>query len=145
MNWKKAALGLMAGLVSAALITGCGGGGGPKSEGDPKKPAATPAAQLELKGEPSATFQIGSKTAKIYALEGPAADKDFIFNGERVVYANGAIYLHGEASDGKGGDVKGLYKLPLKGDEITGKKMVVIQWLSLLVKLLMIKAILLVS
>ncbi len=30
MNWKKAALGLMAGLVSAALFTGCGGGGGSK-------------------------------------------------------------------------------------------------------------------
>ena len=124
MNWKKAALGLMAGLVSAALITGCGGGGGAKPDGDPKKPAATPAAQLELKGEPSSTFQIGSKTAKIYELKGPAADQDFIFNGERVVYANGAIYLHGEASDGKGGDVKGLYKLPLKGDTITGKSLV---------------------
>ena len=124
MNLKKAALGLMAGLVSAALLAGCGGGGGTKSDGDPKKPAATPSAQVELKGEPSSTFQIGTKTAKIYELKGPAADKDFIFTGERVVYSNGAIYLHGEASDGKGGDVKGLYQLPLKGNEITGKKMV---------------------
>ena len=91
MNWKKAALGLMAGLVSATILAGCGGGGGTKTDGDPKKPAATPSAQLELKGEPSSTFRFGSKTAKIYELKGPAADKDFIFTGERVVYANGAI------------------------------------------------------
>ena len=124
MNWKKATLGLMAGLVSAALLAGCGGGSGAKGDGDPKKPAATPSAQVEMKGDPASTFQIGNKTAKIYELKGPAADKDFIFVGERVVYANGAIYLHGEASDGKGGDVHGLYKLPLKGDTITGKEMV---------------------
>ena len=48
MNWKKAALGLMAGLVSATILAGCGGGGGTKTDGDPKKPAATPSAQLEL-------------------------------------------------------------------------------------------------
>ena len=123
MNVKKALVGLMAGLVSAALITGCGGGGG-KGGDDPKQPAATPSAKVEMKGEPTSTFQIGSKTAKIYALKGPAADKDFIFVGERVVYANGAIYLHGESSDGKGGDVHGLYKLPLKGDTITGRELV---------------------
>lgn len=124
MNWKKAAIGLMAGLVSAALLAGCGGGGGNKGGDDPKKPAATPSAQVEMKGEPATTFQIGDKTAKIYALKAPAADDNFLFVGQRVVYANGAIYLHGEMSDGKGGDVQGLYKFPLKGDAITGKEMV---------------------
>ncbi len=124
MDLKKKAFGLMAGLVSAALIAGCGGGGGAKSDGDPKKPAATPSAQVEMKGEPTSTFQIGSKTAKIYELKAPAADDNFLFVGQRVVYANGAIYLHGEMSDGKGGDVQGLYKLPLQGDKITGKEMV---------------------
>lgn len=44
MNWKKAALGLMAGLVSATILAGCDGGGGTKTDGDPKKPAATPSA-----------------------------------------------------------------------------------------------------
>ena len=127
MNLKKAAIGLMVGLVSAALLAGCGGGGGGNKGGDdPKKPAATPSAQVEMKGEPASTFQIGSKTAKIYALKAPAADDNFIFVGERVVYANGAIYLHGEMSDGKGGEVKGLYKLPLQGDTITGKEMVAV-------------------
>jgi hypothetical protein len=124
MNLKKAAIGLMAGLVSAALLAGCGGGGGNKGGDDPKKSAATPAAQVEMKGEPASTFQIGNKTAKIYALKAPAADDKFLFVGQRVVYANGAIYLHGEMSDGKGGDVQGLYKLPLQGDTITGKEMV---------------------
>lgn len=123
MNYKKVVLCLMAGLVSASLFTGCLGGGGGQGDDKPK-PAATPSAKLELKGEPTSTFQFGNKTAKIYELKGPAADKDFVFVGERIVYANGAIYIHGEASDGKGGDIEGLYKFPIKDDTITGRELV---------------------
>lgn len=122
MLMKRVAAGILAGLLSASLIAGCTGGGG-KGD-DSKKPAATPSAKVEMKGEPSSTFPFGNKTAKVFALEGPAAKEDFNFTGERIVFANGAIYHHGETSDGKGGDIAGLYKLPLKGNAITGREFV---------------------
>lgn len=121
--FKKATLGLMAGLLSAALFTGCFGGGGSGGNGggdDTKQPAATPSAKLEMKGEPTYTFQIGSKTAKLYELKGVRLKKlkdNFNFIGERIVFANGAIYLHGEVEKA-GKDVKQLFKLPLNGDTL---------------------------
>ena len=125
---EKVLLGFMACLVSAALLTGCGGGGGKggdKDGDDSKKPAATPSAKVEMKGAPTSTFQIGNKTAKIYALQGPAQNDNFNFVGvERVVYANGAIYHHGEISDGKGKDVTGLFKMPLNGNVVGERTLV---------------------
>lgn len=125
--FKKLTMGLMAGLISTALLTGCGGGsggssgsGGSGSGDDPKQPAATPSAQIEMKGEPTSTFQIGSKTAKLYELNGAKLkDRQDNFNltGERIVFANGAIYLHGEVEKA-GKDIKQLFKLPLNGDTV---------------------------
>ncbi|MBR2216434.1 MAG: hypothetical protein IJ849_11875 [Selenomonadaceae bacterium] len=123
MKFKKLLTGLAACLMATTLFAGCNSGGD-KGGDDTKKPAATPSAKIELKGEPTATFQFAKKTAKIYQLDEPAADKDFNFEGQRIVYAGDSIYIHGEASDGKGGDVQGLYKLPLKDNKITGRELV---------------------
>lgn len=119
MYFKKVTLGLMAGLISAALFTGCLGGGDKGSgDNDGPKPAATPSAKIELKGDPTLTFQAGKKTAKLYELKAPADFGDFNFTGQRIVYAHDGIYLRGEAKDSKGKELEGLFKMSLKGDTL---------------------------
>lgn len=101
MILKKACLGIAAGLLATSLLFGCGGGGG-KGGDDPKKPAATTEnsgpAQPKRSVEPTATFKHGTRTAKIYAVKGPALPKDAVSNRNanskgRLVLMQDAAYI----------------------------------------------------
>lgn len=130
--FKNVSLGILTGLLSAALLTGCMGGGGGQGSGqgsgdDPKQPAATPSAQVEMKGEPATTFQIGSKTAKLYDLKAPKLgdrEDNFQMTGERMVFAGDALYFHGEMEKAEK-DIEQLFKFTLSGDTLSEPEAVV--------------------
>ena len=93
---KRIAAGLLTGLVSAALITGCGGDGGkpsgsgsgaannpPKIETPTRAPVSTP---------PTMTFKFGQTEAKVYELTG--VDLKNIIRTNRIVTMGDDIFFH---------------------------------------------------
>ena len=124
MFWKKAMLGLLIG-GAAFCLAGCQEHG--DASGMEVEPLAHASSTLEIDGEPDMIFPFDGGQGRIYTIEGPAADRDFVFLGERIVYAHGAIYRHGEGyrppKDGKPDidDWQELYEMPVKDREIHGR------------------------
>ncbi|MBO6210349.1 MAG: hypothetical protein J6N99_06625, partial [Schwartzia sp.] len=92
---KRIAAGLLTGLVSAALVTGCGGGGKPsggsgsgaannppKIETPTRAPVSTP---------PTMTFKFGQTEAKVYELTG--VDLKNIIRTNRIVTMGDDIFF----------------------------------------------------
>ena len=126
MVWKKSILGLLVGGLTF-FVAGCQEQGDASGLNVNQEPMVQAAATLETEGEPDMTFSFDGGHGSIYTIDGPAADRDFVFLGERIVYAHGAIYRHGEGyrppKDGKQDtdDWQELYELPVKERKIKGR------------------------
>lgn len=90
---KRIAAGLLAGLVSAALLTGCDGGG-TAAQNDPPK-IETPA-RAAVETTPTMTFTFGSTEAKVYELTGVDL-KNSIRTG-KLAALGGEIFFHTDSS-----------------------------------------------
>ena len=118
---KRIAAGLLTGLVSAALLAGCGGGGGksgggsggaaqnnpPKIETPARAPVSTP---------PTMTFKFGATEAKVYELTGVDLKDEIRTN--RIVTMGDDIFFHTDSSksEDKMGHVK---KVTMKNETIS--------------------------
>lgn len=107
---------IMAGFLSTTFLSGC------TSESSPVMSPVKK--ELELANVPFLTFSCGSKSARLYQLTGPWGDRDFVYLGNEFVYAHGNIYFYGDAYDGRGGSVRGLYKHELEDGKIVSKTFV---------------------
>ena len=119
-------LGLLIG-GAAFCLAGCQEQGDASGMDVSQEPLAHAYSTLAIDGEPDMVFPFDWGQGRIYTIEGPAADRDFVFLGERIVYAHGAIYRHGEGyrppKDGKPDldDWQELYELPVKDRKIHGR------------------------
>ena len=94
---KRIAAGLLTGLVSAALIPGCGGGGGKPSGGSGSGAANNPPkietpARAPVSTPPTMTFKFGATEAKVYELTG--VDLKNIIRTNRIVMLGDDIFFH---------------------------------------------------
>jgi hypothetical protein len=108
-------------------MTGCQGQGTDSESIASQNAEMNVDSRLELSGAPVAKLYFPDGKGEVLAINGPAADRDFVFLGERIVYAHGAIYRHGEGyrppQDGKQDtdDWQELYELPVKERKIKGR------------------------
>lgn len=94
---KRIAAGLLTGLVSAALVTGCGGGGGKPSGGSGSGAANNPPkietpARAPVSTPPTMTFKFGETEAKVYELTG--VDLKDIIRTNKIVMLGDDIFFH---------------------------------------------------
>ena len=91
---KRIAAGLLTGLVSAALITGCGGGGKPSggSGAANNPPKIEVPARAPVSTPPTMTFKFGATEAKVYGLTG--VDLKKIIRTNRIVMLGDDIFFH---------------------------------------------------
>ena len=93
---KRIAAGLLTGLVSAALITGCGGGGGKSSGGSGaaqnNPPKIEVPARAPVSTTPAMTFKFGETEAKVYELTG--VDLKGIIRTGRLAVLGDDIFFH---------------------------------------------------
>ena len=91
---KRIAAGLLTGLVSAALITGCGGGGKPSggSGAANNPPKIEVPARAPVSTPPTMTFKFGATEAKVYELTG--VDLKKIIRTNRIVMLGDDIFFH---------------------------------------------------
>ena len=93
---KRIAAGLLTGLVSAALLAGCGGGGKP-SGGSGSGAANNPPkievpARAPVSTPPTMTFKFGQTEAKVYELTG--VDLKNIIRTNKLVAMGDDIFFH---------------------------------------------------
>ena len=93
---KRIAAGLLTGLVSAALVTGCGGGGKPSggsgSGAANNPPKIETPARAPVSTPPTMTFKFGETEAKVYELTG--VDLKKIIRTNRIVMLGDDIFFH---------------------------------------------------
>ena len=93
---KRIAAGLLTGLVSAALVTGCGGGGKPSggsgSGAANNPPKIETPARAPVSTPPTMTFKFGATEAKVYELTG--VDLKNIIRTNRIVMLGDDIFFH---------------------------------------------------
>lgn len=126
MLFRKPVLSLLAGVLSASIMTGCQG------QGAPGEPIVSQEAEmnvdngLEIDSEPVKKIYFPDGKARIYAIHGPAADRDFAFRGKRMVYAHGAVFRHGEEYRPSGANcdeelLDSLYRFPVENGSIKAR------------------------
>ena len=124
MDAKRITTGIMAGLLAATLLAGCGGGGGKSSGGSgqpPAKPAATGPAvpqRAAVSTAPAMTFNFAGREAKVYEIKGDAT-KDIKSIGGNLVATKDAIYVHGKQAAG-GDNTQYLWKVAYSHENLTG-------------------------
>ena len=95
---KRIAAGFLTGLVSAALLAGCGGGGGGKPAGGSGSGAAQSPPKIEVPARapvstpPTMTFKFGQTEAKVYELTG--VDLKKIIRTNKLVMLGDDIFFH---------------------------------------------------
>lgn len=126
MLLRKPVLSLMAGVLSASVMTGCQG------QGTAGRPVASQEAEmsigskLEFGGAPVAKLDFPNGEGEIFAINGPAADRDFVFRGKGMVYAHGAVFRHGEEYRPSGADrgeelLDSIYSFPVERGSIKAR------------------------
>ena len=126
MLLHKPVLSLLAGVLSASIMTGCQG------QGAPSEPIVSQEAEMnvdnrfELDGDPVNKIYFPDGKARVFAIHGPAADRDFAFRGKRLVYGHGAVFRHGEEyrPSGTGCDeelLDSLYRFPVENGSIKAR------------------------
>ena len=120
MMMKRVAAGILAGLLSASLIAGCGGDSG-KSSGGTAKPAAASTVSVPSRAPvstpPTTTFKFGEHEAKVYELKGVDAWKESRTNIGHLAVTKDAIYFHGKKRDGD--PQQYLWKLSYNKEQLT--------------------------
>lgn len=90
---KRIGIGLLAGLLSMAMMTGCGGDGG---NGSGSSSSGTPRAEVPARAEvstvPTAAFKFGENEAKVYELKG-VEFKKFVNPSSKIVTMGDAIFF----------------------------------------------------
>ncbi len=92
---KRLAVGLLTGIVSVALLAGCGGSKDKGAQNDPPKievPAREPVSTT-----PTMTFKFGETEAKVYELTGVDLSK-YIRTG-KIVTCGDAIFFHTDSAN----------------------------------------------
>ena len=127
MPLGKAILGLMVGIASVSLWAGFQqevNAGVTKSVQETKVPAYD---VLEVTGKPALTFSFAGHKGRVFALEGPTMSRDFVYAGNRIVFAQGAIFRHGSEyrppQEGMEDEPwSELYRMPLEGNKVQLRK-----------------------
>lgn len=120
MMMKKVAAGILAGLLSASLVAGCGGGGGSSSGGTAKPAASAPAVpqREKVKTPPTTTFKFGEHEAKVYDLKGiDLKQQEITPNFGYLVATKDAMYFHAKK---KGDKDQSLWQLKYDHENLTG-------------------------
>lgn len=119
MHLRKPVLSLLAGVLSASIMTGCQGQGTDSESIASQNAEMNVDSRLELSGAPVAKLYFPDGKGEVLAINGPAADRDFVFKGKRMVYAHGAVFRHGEEYRPSGADryeelLDSLYRFPVE-------------------------------
>lgn len=126
MLLRKPVLSLLAGVLSASIITGGQGQGGASELIVSQESELNVDNRLELDSDPVNKFFFPEGKGRIFAINGPAADRDFAFRGKRMIYAHGAVFRHGEEYRPSGADcdeelLDSLYRFPIENGSIKAR------------------------
>ncbi|MBR2216433.1 MAG: hypothetical protein IJ849_11870 [Selenomonadaceae bacterium] len=119
MNWKKIATVALAGLMTTALLAGCGDDkpGAPTAPGKTAEAPAPPERHVE-----GVEFDYGGHhKGKVYAIKAPKSGGIELANDP--VFMQDAIYIHGD-EEKDGADKDYLLRLSLQGEKLSAPEVI---------------------